>query len=203
MGNATFPPTTTKMIGLLSTALGLYQGAQQNRASNAMAREGLDLQRRQAALAEEDYYRRQREFDRMEQQGAFNPDAQVQNLRDSFANAGRIEQGNLATAARVAGYRPGDSALQNAVRRASERARIQLAGQEAQVRDNALRTRMAALGMTAPNTQTGMAVGSNLVNYAEATRPNLGGLAQGIAGNQGLQSEFDRVFKNADKRLGF
>lgn len=191
------------MIGLLSTALGLYQGAQQNRASNAMAREGLDLQRRQAALAEEDYYRRQREFDRMEQQGAFNPDAQVQNLRDSFANAGRIEQGNLATAARVAGYRPGDSALQNAVRRASERARIQLAGQEAQVRDNALRTRMAALGMTAPNTQTGMAVGSNLVNYAEATRPNLGGLAQGIAGNQGLQSEFDRVFKNADKRLGF
>lgn len=168
-----------------------------------MAREGLDLQRRQAALAEEDYYRRQREFDRMEQQGAFNPDAQVQNLRDSFANAGRIEQGNLATAARVAGYRPGDSALQNAVRRASERARIQLAGQEAQVRDNALRTRMAALGMTAPNTQTGMAVGSNLVNYAEATRPNLGGLAQGIAGNQGLQSEFDRVFKNADKRLGF
>lgn len=191
------------MIGLLATAYGLYQGAQQNRSSNAMAREGLELQRRQAALAEEDYYGRQREFDRMDQQGAFNPDAQVQNLRQSFENAGRIEQGNLATAARVAGYRPGDSALQNAIRRSSERAKIQLAAQEMQVRDTANRNRLAALGMTTPNTATGLQVGSNLVNYAEATRPNLGGLMAGVAGNQGLQNEFERVFKNTDKRLGF
>lgn len=95
-------PVITGVVGLVS-----QMNAQKS--AQSAADQALSLQEQQAQREAKLFDELQTNYDNQVAEGVFNPSGNVEQFRDAYKQSSDIAAKNLASAAAVAGYRPGDT----------------------------------------------------------------------------------------------
>ena len=185
------------LLNIANLAFGLASAAAQNSAQLAAQRAAQREQDRLLALQEADYQNRLGYVNQLDAEGAFDPSARIQSLRDTFSLSSKLSQDNAAGALRSAGYRPGDSIFQTTGQGISESRRLGLAQAELNTADQARQARMQALQFASPsNTMSGLSVYGQRARDASAQMVNPAGLVQGFL-QAGGGNDLAGIFKRS------
>lgn len=129
------------LIPFLGSAVGLFQGLQQNASASAEARRRQQmmeqLYRQNQRLAGQDQAARQERLRQYQASGVGNPDAAISLYQQGAAKQNALNQNNAAALYRVQGYQPGDTPTGNALTMQSEQARFRDAQYVQSLRDRA------------------------------------------------------------------
>lgn len=125
-------------------------------------------------------------FNTAAQQGAWDPNAQLDQLKADTAYQTKVNTDNAASAARVMGYRPGDTAPLQNMQAMNNQSQLQYADEANRIRTGALQAGYQAAASLA-NEKAGLygqAMGANggLLNYAEQQDQQSGAMLSGLLG---------------------
>jgi hypothetical protein len=139
------------LLGAIGTVVGLANSIGANRRGDAAQREA--MRQRAQMLRQEEAFNSQLQalYQQQLASGMFDPQNLLNALQRSSEIQMKAQAGNMAGAARAAGYRAGDSRLQNNLQRLSESAAARLAVQQQQANLGLGQAQSAALRGTRPS----------------------------------------------------
>lgn len=135
-----------------------------NSAAQDAANQQLALQQQLINMQLQGYNNYDSHLKTMVQEGAFNPDAQIKLADQSRNYQEKQALGNQASAAKILGYRPGDTMPLQTMNQTSNEYNLAAAQQNQQIRNQANANYLAALAPLLPNA-TGASINALGENY--------------------------------------
>lgn len=185
------------LFALANVALGLVNSMNANRQAEAAARLAQQNEDRIRNIQLQDYYNREGQYQSDAASGAFDPTAQIALNDATVGHDLRQQVGNLEGGAINAGYKQGDSNLEQQPRQMSEAASLHLAQLDQNTRNQVRQNRLSEMAFASPNNLSSQ-IPSYQTDYNNAMnqRVNPTGLITSAISGGGL-NDLANIFKRS------